>query len=201
MAYPGYYNSFQATRQNVKEQVLEEKRLKQLQFQEDKNLEIWAKKQLRIEQQIDTKQSPLQRARRICIKRQEEINRINSSNVNGVTEHKTCEKRLHKRLYSCHSGTPVQASLEKTELKLAEDAKILRNRPSSSNLLPIIPVKKQTTPSRKNTVPVFCCDPSTLSCQSKLPPINSSAITISHKTKRQTLGHQKLPPLKPNCWI
>ena len=100
-------------RMNVREEELKERRLKELQVQEDKKLGIWAKKQLRIELQIATKQSPLQRARRIRNKRQEEINRIYGGSTNEVTECKSCEKRLSKRF----SNFISESGLEKSGLE------------------------------------------------------------------------------------
>ena len=203
MIFDGYYNSFQAIQQNAREEKLKERRLKELQVQEDKKLEIWAKRQFRIEQQIDTKQSPLQRARRIRNKRQEEINRIHSSIANEVTENKTCEKRLSRRLNSCHNERQLDASLEETDLIPEKDVRL--SRTSSNNSLPIIPVKKQAilTPCRSKSLPMLLSNPTTtLPCKNRrlsLPPIDLP-VKACDKTQ-QTLTVQKLPPLKPNFWI
>ena len=202
MICDGYYNSFQAIQQNIREEKLKERRLRELQIQEDKKLEIWAKRQLRIEQQIDTKQSPLQRARRIRNKRQEEINRIHGSIGNGVTEHKACENKLSRRLNSCHIERQADAGLEETDLVVPEKDV----RTSSSNSLPITPVKKQAilTPSRSNSLPMLLSKPmTTLPSKHRrvsLPPIDLPA-KACHKTAKQMLTDQKLPPLKPNFWI
>ena len=56
-------------RLNINEE-LQERRLGELQRQQNKTLGMWAKRQLGIEQEIATRQSPLQRARRIRNKRQ-----------------------------------------------------------------------------------------------------------------------------------
>ena len=201
MIFDGYYNSFQAMQQNAREEKIKESRLKELQAQEEKKLEIWAKRQLRIEQQIDTKQSPLQRARRLLNKRKEEINRIHSSITNGTDEHKTCEKRLSRRLNSCHSERRLDASsLEETDLVLPE-INVKLSKSSSSSSLPITPVKKQTiaTPSRSNSLPLLLTtSPSCKSRKLSLPPIDLP-IKTCHKEKQ--LKNQKLPPLKPNFWV
>ena len=202
MTSNGHCNSFQAMRLNFREEKIKEGRLRELQIQEDRALEIWAKRQLRIEQQIDAKQTPLQRARRIRNKRQEEIDRIHGNIVNREAEHnKTCEKRLSKRLNSGHSETGLEAGLERIDLALPEgDVKLPRT--SSCDLLPIIPAKKLLTQSRSKSLPVLFSNPTTPSSKSKrssLPPIDLPA-KVCHKTK-QTLNDQKLPPLKPNYWI
>lgn len=188
----GYINSFRAMRLNVREEELKEKRLKELQVQEDKVLGVWAKRQLRIEQQIATKQSPLQRARRIRNKRQEEINRIHSSVAK--TEHKTCEKRLSKRLNSCHS---VRRLAEETRLASPEED---ISRSSSSISLPAVPAEKQMH-ARRNSLPILYHSPQAiLSCNIKrpsLPSISNGQLsaTASRRTS-QPLGHHKLPPLQ-----
>ena len=202
MTCNGYYNSFQAMRMNYREEKFKEGKLRELQTQEDKTMGIWAKKQLRIEQQIPTEQSPLQRVRRIRNKRQEEINRIHSSIANGGTEHKTSEKRLSKRLNSCHSERELETSLEKNCLASPEDDTL--SRTSSSSSLPIIPVEKHTvlTQSRSKSLPILFCNPTTPPFKNKmplLPPMDQPPKTC-HKSK-QTLANQKPPPLKPNCWI
>ena len=192
----GYYNSFRAMRLNLKEEELKDKRLKELQVEEDKTMGIWAKRQLRIERQIATKQSPLQRARKIRNKRQEEINRIHSSNANEVTEYNTREKKLSTRQNNILSEEP---SLE-TDLVLPEDIR----RSSSSISLPALPVKKPTR-CRSNSLPILFHNPITSSLRNNnrllLPTINSQLpVEACHKT-RQSFNHHKLPPLKINCTI
>ena len=180
----GYINSFRAMRMNFREEKFKEGKLRELQMQEDKTMGIWAKKQLRIEQQIATKQSPLQRARRIRNKRQEEINRIHRSIANGGTEHKTSEKRLSKRLNSCHSERELETRLVKSSLALPGD--ILRS--SSSISLPSVPAKKEIY-VRRNSLPLIPHSPPTVPLYKKktssLPAIGGN----------QPLHHQKLPPL------
>ena len=180
-------------RLNVREEELKERRLKELQVQEDKVLGIWAKRQLRIEQQIAIKQSPLQRARRIRNKRQEEINRIHSSNANGVTENKTHEKRLSKRLNSCNSQ---EKRLVETSCASPEDM----SRSSSSVSLPAVLTEKQIY-ARRNSLPILYQSlPAISSCNNKsasLPTISSGQVYAkgSHTTS-QPLSHHKLPPLQ-----
>ena len=184
-------------RLNVREEELKEKRLKELQVQEDKVLGIWAKRQLRIEQQIAVKQSPLQRARRIRNKRQEEINRIHSSIANGVTEHKTHEKRLSKRLNSCHSQRGLEKSLVETSRASPEED---MSRSSSSVSLPAVLTEKQIY-ARRNSLPILYQSlPAISSCNNKsasLPTISSGQVYAkgSHTTS-QPLSHHKLPPLQ-----
>ena len=200
MISDGYCNSFQAIQQNAREEKIKERRLKELQAQEDKRLEIWAKRQLRIEQQIDTKQSPLQRARRLLNKRQEEINRIHSSITNGIDEHETCEKKLSRRLNSCYSERRLNArSLEETDLVLPE-INVKLSKSSSSSSLPLTPVKKQTisTPSRSNSLPLLLTTPS---CKSKRLSLPSIALPTKTCHKEKQITNQKLPPLKPNFWV
>ena len=190
----GYINSFRAMRLNVGEEEQKERRLKELQVQEDKVLGVWAKKQLRIEQQIVTKQSPLQRARRIRNKRQEEINRIHSSIAK--TENKTCEKRLSKRLNSCHG---VRRLVEETSLvSPKEDI----SKSSSSISLPAIPAEKQTY-ARRNSLPILyhstpwpAISPSNVK-RSPLPTISNGQLTATASRRAsQPLSHHKLPPLQ-----
>ena len=190
-------------RMNYREEKFKEEKLRELQMQEDKTMGIWAKRQLRIEQQIPTEQSPLQRARRIRNKRQEEINRIHRSIANGGTEHKTSEKRLSKRLNSCHRERELETSLEKICLASPEEDATL-SRTSSSSSLPIIPVEKQTglQQSRSKSLPMLFYNPTTPPFKNKRPllsPMDQPPKTC-HKSK-QTLANQKLPSLKPNCWI
>ena len=198
MTNNGYYNSFRAMRMNVREEELKEKRLKELQVQEDKKLGIWAKKQLRIELQISTKQSPLQRARRIRNKRQEEINRIYGSSGNEVTDYKSCEKRLNKRFSNFLSERRLdKSSLENNDFVLPEED-IARTNSSSS--LPVVPIKRQSslTNSRSVSLPTLLCSPSSPQKGNRpsLPAIDS------HKPNhRTTLQHQKLSPAFKNCWI
>ena len=191
-------------RMNYREEKFKEGKLRELQMQEDRTMGIWAKKQLRIKQQIPKEQSPLQRARRIHNKRQEEeINRIHRSIANRGTEHKTSEKRLSKRLNSCHSERELETSLEKICLASPEEDVTL-SRTSSSSSLPIIPVEKQTvlTQSRSKSLPILFCNPTTPPFKNKrplLPPMDQPPKTC-HKSK-QTLANQKLSPLKLNCWV
>lgn len=202
MICDGYYNSFQAMQQNIREEKIKERKLKELQAQEDKKLEIWAKRQLRIEQQIDTKQSPLQRARRLRNKRQEEINRIHSSVTNGATEQKTYEKRLSRRFNSCHTERQQGADLEESDILTPEkDARL--SRTSSTNSLPVMPIKKQAilTPCRSNSLPMLLpsnptTTPPTKNRRLSLPPIDLP-VRSCDKIKHTATG-QKLPPLKPN---
>ena len=197
MTNSGYHNSFRAMRLNVKEEELKERRLRELQVQEDKKLGIWAKKQLRIEQQITTKQSPLQRARRIRMKRQEEINRIHmhSSIDNRVTDYKTCEKRVSKRLNSFLRDRELERNVE-NELVLPEED---ITRTNSTTSLPVVsPTKKypSLTNSRSRSLPTLLCY--TTSPQKNKRP--SLPAIDSHKTYHGTQQHKKLlPPIK-NCW-
>ena len=188
-------------RLNVKEEELKEGRLEDLEVQVDKTMGIVSKRQLRIEQQIDTKQSPLQRARGIHSKRQEEINRIHSSIANGGTEHKTCEKKLSKRLSSSHSERELETQLKKDTCSLV----LLQEDISSSSCisLPKIPVKKQTHVKR-HSLPVLSSNlPGLLAPthndrkRSSLPTINNQPpdATVFHKTT-QCHSNQRLPPLK-----
>ena len=188
----GYINSFRAMRLNFREEELKERRLKELQVQEDKVLGVWAKKQLRIEQQIATKQSPLQRARRIRNKRQEEINRIHSSVAK--TEHKTCEKRLSKRLNSSHG---VRRLVEETSLASPEED---ISRSSSSISLPAIPAEKQTY-ARRNSLPIlYHSTPAISPCKvkrSSLPTISNGQLSATASRRAsQPLNRHKLPPLQ-----
>jgi len=194
MTCNGYYNSFRAMRLNVKEEELKDKRLKELQVQEDKTMGIWAKKQLRIEQQIITKQSPLQRARKIRNKRQEEINRVQTN------EYNTCEKKLSKRPNNILSEGKQEASLENTNLVLPDDIP----RSGSSISLPALPVKEQTR-YRSKSLPILFHNQITSSHSNNrrllLPTINGQLpAEACHKT-RQSFNHQKLPPLKINLTI
>ena len=186
-------------RLNVKEEGLKEGRLEDLEVQVDKTMGILAKRQLRIEQQIDTKQSPLQRAKRIRSKRQEEINRIHSSIANGGTEHKTCKKKLSKRISSHSSERELETQLEKDSLVLLQED----ISSSSSISLPKIPVKKQTH-VRRHSLPVLSNNPPGLlapthndSKRLSLPAINNQppAVKVFHKTS-QCHSNQRLPPLK-----
>jgi len=189
MTNSGYYNSFRAMRLNIKEEELKERRLRELQVLEDKKLGIWAKKQLRIEQQITTKQSPLQRARRIRNKRQEEINRIYGSSTNGVniTEYNTCEKRLSKRLNNLLSGRELERSVEDKDI----------SRTSSSSSLPTVKRQSSLTNSRSVSLPTLLYNTTSPQKNSRpsLPAIDSHK--MYHGTQ-QSLHHQKL--LK-SCWM
>ena len=199
MTNNGYYNSFRAMRLNVKEEEMKERRLRDLQVQEDKKLGIWAKKQLRIELQIATKQSPLQRARKIRNKRQEEINRIYSSTTNEGTESKSCEKRLNKRLSNYITERELERSAVKDNVMSEDDI----TRTISSSSLPTVSVKKHSslTNSRSVSLPTLLCNPQSpqKGKRPSLPAIDSHKRT-QHRTAQQSLQHQtKFPALK-NCW-
>ena len=178
-----YINAIRATRLNV-EKEHEEIKLRELQMQEDKTMGIWAKRQLRTEQQIATKQSPLQRARRIRNKRQEEINRIHSSIANGGTEHKTSEKRLN----SCHSKRESETRLVKPSHVYEED--IL----SSSISLPSLPARRNSLPKLSQcslTMPAYNSNK-----RPSLPIINGQIPVNTFCKTSQPLSCLKLPPLK-----
>ena len=183
----------------MREEELKERRLKELQVQEDKVLGILAKRQLRIEHQIAVKQSPLQRARRIRNKRQEELRRIHSS-INGIgaTEDKTCEKRLSKRLNSCHSERGLVKRLAETNDGLPEEDML---RSSSSISLPAVPAEKQIY-TRRNSLPIIYQSlPAISQCNQRpsLPNISNAQRSAKagrdHSTS-QPLSRHKLPPLK-----
>ena len=186
----GYINSFRAMRLNVREEAHKEIRLKALRQQEDKILAIWAKRQLRIEQQIAVKQSPLQRARRIRNRRQEEINRIASNITNRVTD-KSCEKRLSN---NSQNGREMEERLMTTSHGLLEDI----SRSSSSVSLSMVPADKQKH-VRKNSLPILHkIPPASNDNRPSLSSINSNNLADTaggHKTG-QPLPHHKLPPLK-----
>jgi len=183
-------------RLNVKEEKQKEQRLKELQIQEDKKMGIWAKKQLRIEQQIAIKQSPLQRARRIRTKRQEELQRICMTIENGIPEHKPIERKLSLRRCS------NEKVLEHLELE-EEDGDI--SRTSSRSSLPTVPVvkNKSLTNSRSTSLPtLLCSSTSTDRKRTSLPSISvpQSASAHTRNSKQQQI-QKLLPPLKRNCWI
>ena len=195
----GYINSFREMRLNVKEEGLKEGRLEDLEVQVDKTVGILAKRQLRIEQQIDTKQSPLQRARGIHSKRQEEIDRMHSSVTNRGTEYKRCEKKLSKRSSSSHSEKELETQLEKDSLVLLQED----ISSSSSISLPKIPIKKQTH-AKRHSLPVLSSNPPGVLApthndrkKSSLPAINNQPpdAKVFHKTT-QYHSNQRLPPLK-----
>ena len=202
MTNNGYYNnySFRAMRLNIKEEELKERRLKELQVQEDKKLGIWAKKQLRIEQQIATKQSPLQRARRIRNKRQEEINRVYGSTTNGVTELRTCERRLNKRFSNFLNERELDRCMENNDRVLPEED---ISRTNSSSSLPMVPVQRQSslTNSRSVSLPTLLCNPPSPQKNKRpsLPAIDSHK--TRHRTTQQSLQHHKLLPTLQNYWI
>ena len=186
-------------RLNIKEEGLKEGRLEDLEVQVDKTMGNLAKRQLRIEQQIDTKQSPLQRARGIHGKRQEEIDRMHSSIANGGTEHKRCEKKLSKRSSSSHSERELEAQLEKDSLVLLQED----ISSSSSISLPKIPVKKQTH-AKRHSLPVLSRNPPGVlppthndSERLSLPAINYQppAAKVFRKITRYH-SNKRLPPLK-----
>ena len=192
----GYCNSFRAMRLNIKEEKQKEQRLKELQIQEDKKLGIWAKKQLRIEQQIAIKQSPLQRARRIRTKRQEELQRICMNIENGIPEHKPIERKLSLRRCS------NEKILEPLELE-EEDDDI--SRTSSRSSLPTVPVTKHKslTNSRSTSLPTLLCNSTTPNKKrTSLPSISApQSASVHTRSSTQQQVHKLLPPLKRNCWI
>ena len=156
-------------------------------------LGIWAKRQLRIELQIATKQSPLQRARRIRNKKQEEINRIHSNITKGGTDYKMCEKRLSKRLSKCHGERELETKLVKSSLALPEEEENI-SRSSSSVSLPAVPTTKQTY-TRRSSLPILpqhsTAIPSYITNKSpSLPTIGGNSRTS------QALSQQKLPKIK-----
>ena len=184
---------------NVKEEGLKEGKQEDLEIQMDKTMGILAKRQLRIEQQIDTKQSPLQRARGIHGKRQEEIDRMHSSIANGGTEHKRCEKKLSKRISSHHSERELETQLEKDSLALLQED----ISSSSSISLPKIPVKKQTH-ARRHSLSLLSSNPLGLlppthndKERTSLPAISNQppAAKVFYKTT-QCHSNKRLPPLK-----
>ena len=194
-----YINSFRPLRLNVKEEELKEGSPGDLQVQVDKPMGILAKRQLRNEQQIFTKQSSLQRARRVHNKIQEEINRIHGSIANGGTKHKTCEKKLSKGLSSRYTERELETELEKTSLALLQED----NSSSSSISLPKITVKKQKY-VRRNSLPVLSSDhpgiplpPYNVSERLSLPAINCQLpATKAFCKTTQCHSNQKLPPIE-----
>ena len=188
----GYIKSFRAMRLNYREEELKERKLKDLQLQEDKTMSIWAKRQLRIELQIAPKQSPLQRARRIRDKRQEEINRIHSNIADRGTEYKSCEKRLTTRL---SNDRELETRMLKSSLALPDEEEEIP-RSSSSISLPPVPTKKQTH-TRRNSLPILQQHPSAIppyvnKKSLSLPTIGGNNIT----SQLQPVSQHKLPPLK-----
>lgn len=194
-----YINSFRELRLDVKEEELKEGRLGDLKVQVDKPIRIWAKRQLRIEQQLTTKQSSLQRARRVHNKMQEEINRMHSSIANGGTEHKTREKKLSKRLGSDHTERELETQLEKASLTLQQED----DSSSSSICLPKIPVKKRMHVKR-NLHPVLSSSFSGISLppnndteRLSLPVINNHLpATKAFCKTTQHHSNQNLPPIE-----
>ena len=174
-----YIKALRALRLDAKEE-LKEKTLEE-QLQENKMAGIWAKGKLKTEQQIATKQTPLQRARRICNKRQEEIDR------KLITEHKTCEKRLTIRLSYWHSTSGpegVKSSLPLPEENISE---------ISLPKLPEMYMKRNSLP------PLSHSSPPTLSCNNKsssLPTIIKQLPSEVFCVQSQPLSHLNLPPLK-----
>ena len=160
-------------------------------LQENKIAGIWAKRKLKTEQQIAPKQSPLQRARRIRNKRQEEINRTYSSIANRGTEHKSCEKSLS----NCHSVRGLEIRWVQSSVALPEED-ISRSSEISLPKLPGMYLRRKLPTLSHNT----STGPNRpMSCNNK----NSSLPTISKQlpaevfcVRRQTLSHLKLPPLK-----
>lgn len=190
----GYCNSFRAMRLNIKEEKQKEQKLKDLQIQEDKKLGIWAKKQLRIEQQIAVKQSPLQRARRIRTKRQEELQRICMNIENSIPEHKPTERKLSLR--KCSNEKVLET------LELEEEGDDI-SRTSSRSSLPTVPVKNRSlTNSRSASLPTLLCNSaSPHKKRMSLPSISapqSASVHSKHSTRQPV--HKLLPPLKRNCW-
>ena len=178
----------------MREEELKERRLKELQVQEDKVLGILAKRQLRIEQQIAVKQSPLQRARRIRNKRQEEIRRIHSS-INGIG---ATEDKTSKRVNSCHNERGLVKRLAETS-DGSPDEDMLRS--SSSISLPAVPAEKQIY-ARRNSLPILYQSLLAISQCNQRPSLpNISNAQRSAKAGRdhstsQPLSRHKLPPLK-----
>ena len=180
-------------RLNHREEELKERKLRDLQLQEDKTMSIWAKRQLRIELQIAPKQSPLQRARRIRNKRQEEINRIHCNIADRGTEYKTCEKRLTIRLSKCHDERELETRMVKSSLALPEEE---FPRSSSSISLPPVPTKKQTH-TRRNSLPILQQHPSAMPSYVTKKSLSLPTIGGNNRTSQlQPASQHKLPPLK-----
>ena len=157
-------------------------------------MSIWAKRQLRIELQIAPKQSPLQRARRIRNKRQEEINRIHSNIADRGTEYNTCEKRLTIRLSKCHDGRELETRMVKSSLALPEEEEIPRS--SSSISLPPVPTKKQTH-TRRNSLPILQQHPPAMPSHVNKKSLSLPTIGGNNRTSQlQPVSQHKLPPLK-----
>ena len=179
-----YINTIRTSRLNV-EKEHEETKLRELQMQEDKTMGIWTKRQLRTEQQIATKQSPLQRARRIHNKRQEEINRIHSSIANGGTKHKTSEKRLN----SCLSKREPETRLVKPSPAYEDEEDIF-----SSISLPSLPARRNSLPKLSQYSPTMPAYNSNK--RPSLPIINAQIPVNTFCKTSQPLSCLKLPPLK-----
>ena len=157
-------------------------------LQENKIAGIWAKRKLKTEQQIAPKQSPLQRARRIRNKRQEEINRTHNSIANRGTEHKSCEKSLS----NCHSERGleirwVQCSVALPEEDISRSSEISLPKLPGMHVRRKLPTLSRSTPtgpmSRNNKSP-------------SLPTISKQLPTEVFYVRSQSLTHLKLPPLK-----
>ena len=192
-----YIKSFRAMRLNYREEKLKERKLRDLQVQEDKTMGIWAKRQLRIELQIAPKQSPLQRARRIRNKRQEEINRIHCNIADRGTDYKTCEKRLTKRLSKCHGGRELETRMVKSSLALPEEEEEI-SRSSSSISLPSVPTKKQTH-TRRNSLPILPQHPPAMpSCINKKNPLLPT-IGGNNRTSQLHSVSQQVTSIKSDC--
>ena len=179
-----YIKALRAIRLNAKEE-LEEKELEE-QLQENKIAAIWAKRKLKTEQQIAPKQSPLQRARRVRNKRQEEINRTHNSIANRGTEHKSCEKSLS----NCHSERGleirwVQCSVALPEEDISRSSEISLPKLPGMHVRRKLPTLSRSTPtgpmSRNNKSP-------------SLPTISKQLPTEVFYVRSQS--HLKLPPLK-----
>ena len=178
-----YIKALRALRLDAKEQ-LEEKTLEE-QLQENKIAGIWAKRKLKNEQQIATKQSPLQRARRIRNKRQEEINRRHGNILN--TEHKTCDKRLS----NCHSTSGLEGV--KSSIALPEENISSSSETFSLPKLPEMHARRDSLPTLSHS------SPATRSCNNKsssLPTIIKQLPSEVFCARSQPPSHLKLPPLK-----
>ena len=191
-----YIKSFRAMRLNYREEKLKERKLRDLQLQEDKTMGIWAKRQLRIELQIAPKQSPLQRARRIRNKRQEEINRIHCNIADRGTEYKSCEKRLTKRLSKCHDDRELETRMVKSSLALPEEEEISRSNSSIS--LPLVPTKKQTH-TRRNSLPMLPQHPPAMPSYINKKSPSLPTIGGNNRTSQLQPVSQQVTSIKSDC--
>ena len=181
-----YIKALREIRLNAKEE-LEEKELEE-QLQENKIAAIWAKRKLQTEQQIAPKQSPLQRARRVRNKRQEEINRTHSSIANRGTEHKSCDKRLS----TCDSDRGLEIKWVQSSVALPEED-ISRSSEISLPKLPEMYMRRNSLPTLSSSTPA------TSSCNNKSPSLPTISKQLPAKVfyvRSQPLTRLKLPPLK-----